>query len=886
MSWAAGIVVALAAFTGLGASARSTVWSATSGAGTLQVFDDDSYTLLLGSDVWLESGPTSVHVSGVWFSTASAACGSALQCRDFADTDCHGNDLFFFNSTSPEDCCANCSATPGCGAWTYTGTTRNVPPWAQRCYIKSSCDGRQAYVGHTSGLPAGSGGAPLPLTRMSAGRVGDGWGITYAAASPNFPSVSFSVTFSVENGGFIFEQLWPQGAPGVNITVPVNSTNGLTEFDSSAEPATQFPVFVEAANSSVSSSLGYLSWAGRFFPTLTAMRGGAAAAFSAVAQGAESGPIVLFDGPVNALVMSANANFKSHMIGQSSIAPRAAAAGISGYVTSLPPGFATSTVVGAGSAGITDAIHAWGGALQRRYNTSKIPDPASTGLSYWTDNGAYYDWYAYEPDVTSKGVPEDILVALSQTFKNGTYGSSTLPVRSYMLDAYWYYNTRANANCAMNFTTWPLPFPGGLSSLSEDLGAPLIMYNGPVCGNTTLAKARWTIEPSLYWDQGWGAGVLGIVTSEQSNAFYTELMDSLLAQGMSTFTQDFLDFQGLLFPTTLVDPIGNGGWMKGQADAALAAGVAVQYCMGLPADMLASVAFNAVTNARASDDYGAGGENWKIGGSSLLLSALGMRASKDNFWTSCCNDRGGEKSPYLVAIVSALSGGPVGFADALFATDPAVLWPTMAANGTLLHASRPATAIDAQFVGGLPLSVGDVRAAHSAVATTGSSSSVLFHTILAAELPASVNLPLVLTMTDLWPLPTASELLIWQFNSSACAEAGPASSCVSFVGGARSAATATPSTDKVAWTLYFIAPVQAGGYTLLGEVGKYVAVSPDRFSLVAAAQPFGVHVELVGAPNEVVTLSYVVPGGSDPLGKIAVKSLTLGLDGRIAADLT
>lgn len=145
--------------------------------------------------------------------------------------------------------------------------------------------------------------------------------------------------------------------------------------------------------------------------------------------------------------------------------------------------------------------------------------------------------------------------------------------------------------------------------------------------------------------------------------------------------------------------------------------------MALPADLLASLAFDAVTNARASDDYHAGGSNWRIGSSSLLASALGLRASKDNFWTSNkANDRftlarcevnrarvpcvtpfaacrGQETSPYLNGIVCALSQGPVGFADPLWGTDPLVLWPTTTRNGTLLHASRPATAIDDQFTG-------------------------------------------------------------------------------------------------------------------------------------------------------------------------------------------
>jgi hypothetical protein len=100
--------------------------------------------------------------------------------------------------------------------------------------------------------------------------------------------------------------------------------------------------------------------------------------------------------------------------------------------------------------------------------------------------------------------------------------------------------------------------------------------------------------------------------------------------------------------------------------------------MALPADILASAGYRAVTNARASQDYSAGSDSsWRIGGPSLLLSALGVRASKDNFWTgSGQTDRGREPSPFLSGVVTALSGGPVGFADALLHTDPAVLQPT------------------------------------------------------------------------------------------------------------------------------------------------------------------------------------------------------------------
>lgn len=70
--------------------------------------------------------------------------------------------------------------------------------------------------------------------------------------------------------------------------------------------------------------------------------------------------------------------------------------------------------------------------------------------------------------------------------------------------------------------------------------------------------------------------------------------------------------------------------------------------MALPGDLMDALLFPAVTNARASNDYGAGGSNWQIGGTSLLLSAVGLRASKDNFWSgSEPTDRGTETSPFL-----------------------------------------------------------------------------------------------------------------------------------------------------------------------------------------------------------------------------------------------
>ena len=490
-------------------------------------------------------------------------------------------------------------------------------------------------------------------------------------------------------------------------------------------------------------------------------------------------------------------------------------------------------------------------------------------------------------------MPQDILVALADTFRNGTY-SPPLPVKMLMLDAYWMYNTRANGNCKINDTAWPLPFPLGLQYLSTATGLPLIIYNGPQCDNSTYAS-QWPLELSLPWDQGWGKGVLSAIAANASQAFYSATFAALKAQGMGSFTQDFLDFQSLLFPAFLTSPEGNGLWLAGQAQAAAEAGLAVQYCMALPADILASADFPAVTNARASQDYGAGGDNWRIGGSSLLLSALQLRASKDNFWSGPPNARGWESSPFLQAAVCALSRGPVGFADPLLGTNPLVLWPTMALNGTLLHPSRPASYLDAVWLGLGALAGSSATLTHCAIASPDSSSSATLtaYSLLAPTAAAAAAVPGSLTLGDLWPAPPSAtqRYALWAWNTPGCQSGGPAEACLVELGGAGSGASGaapvpTPSGDKVQWALWHASPVLASGYVLLGELGKFVPLSPDRFAGVGlGAGGVGVGVQLLGAPGEAVTLAFARPGGQGGFGLVVLSTLVLDATGRLTATL-
>ena len=55
--------------------------------------------------------------------------------------------------------------------------------------------------------------------------------------------------------------------------------------------------------------------------------------------------------------------------------------------------------------------------------------------------------------------------------------------------------------------------------------------------------------------------------------------------------------------------------------------------MAFPRHVMTSVALVSVTQARASQDYHPGNEQWRIGISSIFNAALDIAPSKDSFWS-------------------------------------------------------------------------------------------------------------------------------------------------------------------------------------------------------------------------------------------------------------
>lgn len=78
--------------------------------------------------------------------------------------------------------------------------------------------------------------------------------------------------------------------------------------------------------------------------------------------------------------------------------------------------------------------------------------------------------------------------------------------------------------------------------------------------------------------------------------------------------------------------------------------------------------------------------------------------------------------------------------------------------------------------------------------------------------------------------------------------------------------------------LWSLAPVLNSGWSLIGELSKFVRVSPRRFSWVNVTND-GMAFEVTGAPNEAVGVHVIAPGG---VSTIRVVSVSFGPAGGVA----
>jgi len=315
------------------------------------------------------------------------------------------------------------------------------------------------------------------------------------------------------------------------------------------------------------------------------------------------------------------------------------------------------------------------------------------------------------------------------------------------------------------------------------------------------------------------------------------------------YEQDWLITTFLNMQATQNNVTNSRQWLVSMGKAASQLGLTIQYCMALPNHILQSVEIQSVTQARASDDYQPGNNQWQLGHASLFFWSVGLAPFKDTFWSSStpqpgCNptySKCEEPNPVLETLVATLTAGPVGPSDSIGQLNPDLIMRTCAQSGILLKADKPATPPDSAL---LPLSGQQSPQLLQVWDTFSTFGRYSWHYIFAGDLES----PFTINAKDIGISGRSSRVVDFFALANATAK------LVAF-DDTHPLRISLPSSKPpvVQFGYYIIAPVLDSGWVLLGETEKFITTSKQRFSsLNSFLSNFSV--TLTGTKNEKVSI--------------------------------
>lgn len=907
--------------------------------------DGSQYVVSLDGKPWLHSGTLRLFVNGEWHGLVTTApptptpiCGPGKQGMDVAA----GHVFDSFPNATDASCCASCQVHPrACNAWVRTTAPEEVgngdrnPNQAvpiNTCYLMGGARGytpsahRTAHVIDSSApaIPQVTGTLTMasPPTAPVTGtdrfgtfsKVTVGWRATSSAGE----TAAFATSFRTYTDGriVVLEQQISSGAKRTNhknVTFADGKQGQLATTE--PYPFLHFPSFNVSHSESIFATPGnaaFTTWQGTFVN----LHGPFAGAPGSDDLGLSAGPVVVFDGlessgSNHAVVIAPATHFKGATMlrwGDDWTV------GLSGEITEVPVGFSHETIMVAGT-GVTETMDHYGVLMRAAHTTRKVADRAVSKVGYWTDNGAYYYGDAYPQH---NGVPGNMTDDFNLTCCTKTklmaaktaLDADHVPIAYLQLDDWWYHgphpalNPVGGVKCV---SKWELPadtYPGGLRSLRSLYDAPFLLYGPYFCANN-----QW--NQTLY-PRGADAGV---PPPEDSHAFYTKVFEYAHAHGAVGYEVDFMSNLFISVPEFRRTLDAATGWQSGLNTAALETTTPVQWCMMQPSDLLNSVQFDAVTNGRASMDY-EDSANLFVGGASVLFWSMGLRPSKDNFWSGDGQKRQmgfSQGNPgtngELNAIIATMSTGPVGPSDGAGQHNATRIFRTCAADGTILQPERPMMPIDAVYRQAVSSAERQLDAA--AVWSTYSQSRLANIPVPQQHVPASTspstptqyhvlginvssgiqlqkgNVSVAVFASDMYPAPPSGAMFaVRDWHRSADCTAGAdavATGCVRVTGGGK--ADPLIKLDKgVSWPfgtytaqLYTATVLQPGGaFTLLGELDKFVPLSSNRFRNVTSSAA-GLTATVAGLAGEVVHATALRPDGAS--WTVVHADVTVGADG-------
>ena len=521
--------------------------------------------------------------------------------------------------------------------------------------------------------------------------------------------------------------------------------------------------------------------------------------------------------------------------------------GVMASIKNIPAGWSTKVMLSAGTSP-TSAVRGWGTKLLQYHGKSAAVSEAdfiTNHLGYDTDNGAFY----YYNPLPNKSYYETLLDVHSYSVEVG------LPYRHVQIDSWWYIKGEGGgtktwapdlSGCPANVVgggggghpAHACTFPDdGLAKLHNKTGWVYTAHNRMWAGDVTYAKQNGGKYDFV---------VEGTMSLPNEQQFWDDLMSAARTDwGLEMYEQDWLYTEFVGVNGVLLESATMGReWMLQMGRATHEQNLGLQLCMAWPRHVLQSLEMASVTQGRASPDYHVATEQWRVGDNALFLDALALRPTKDCFQS---NETSGETAPALQAAVSALSAGPVFPCDQIGTSDVALIMRTCNMHGELLQPSRTAAPLDAVIKGKAGLdsrgNLGEIWKADVFI------SALHYPLILAADSQAYT-----LTVEEL------------QESASAPAErrflgvdlqSKPTSSAATLVDAMHPLPLV--ATTKTTFALWALAPILPSGWTLLGELNKFVPVSTRRFSQIVDDSVDGLSTLVHGPPGEVVEISTVAP---------------------------
>lgn len=387
--------------------------------------------------------------------------------------------------------------------------------------------------------------------------------------------------------------------------------------------------------------------------------------------------------------------------------------GITGYVREYPAGLNLTTLVTAApveaeqarSGGVHSALASWGELMRRVHGTQResTSDLQLLKLGYYTDNGAWFNMNKRLNTTLNKPwvLPQTGLQSTARLLE-----AAAVPIAYIMLDDWWYDCDSCtpqpvckceapsnNINCVDSWSARADWFPSGLAATVSRFNNSASLYQPTFCQGNFFNRTLGVPFTAPYAG-GSQCEPLGYNSSLRT---YRAMMTKH-AEQISNFEIDFLSTNTYI-PEFLSSLTANEEWLRGMHDAAAERRIGVQYCMALPSDLLTSLSFDWVTNARASGDY-AGTRGWNLLLSSMLFWPLGLAPFKDTTWTNPVQPNAPRGFDWvhdqimLDVLASVLSRGPVGISDGPGLTNATLARSVVSKGGQLLQPSKPLTAVE------------------------------------------------------------------------------------------------------------------------------------------------------------------------------------------------